>query len=127
MSARERLGDAVLAALGRVEGLLAFDAPPVRAAVPYAVVEEPVLVDWSTKSWAGLEGRVSVAVHDEGERPARLREILGRAEAAVAAMGPDLGDGWRIAQVALARSRVARAGGRWVGVGEFVVRVWRAG
>jgi hypothetical protein len=120
-----------LRAQGPLAGVAVFDAPPVRAALPYLVVEEPVCADWSTKSWAGVEARVAVTLFDAGERPARLRGLLAAVEAAVAVMPPALDGGWRVARVALARSRIAQvrgtgAGGdRWLGQAEFVARVWR--
>ena len=80
MSAREVLLAATIARLRGTAGLAGagvFDAPPVRAALPYVQVEEPLLADWSTKSWAGREGRLTVLVLDGGERPVRLRTLAG--------------------------------------------------
>lgn len=128
MSAREALTGALCAALrARLEGCAVFDAPPVRAGVPYAVVDEPVMGPWGTKSWVGYEARVAVGLWDEGERPVRLRALLGEVEEAVAHLPPDLGGGWRAARVELVRSRLARGSGeRWVARAEFVAFVWRA-
>lgn len=128
MSAREALVAAVCACLReRLDGCAVFDAPPVRAAVPYAVVDEPVMAPWGTKSWTGHEVRVAVGIWDEGERPVRLRGLLGAVEAAVVELPPDLGDGWRVVRVELARSRIGRGPGeRWVARAAFGVRVWRA-
>lgn len=128
MSAREALVGAVTAALGgRLVECAVFDAPPVRAAVPYAVVDEALMGPWGTKSWVGYEARIAVGLWDEGERPVRARALLGEVEEAVLGMPPDLGGGWRVARVELARSRLARgAGERWVGRAEFVMFVWRA-
>lgn len=128
MSAREVLVEAVTAALaGRLVECAVFDAPPVRSAVPYAVVDEAAMGPWGTKSWAGYEARVAVGVWDEGERPVRARALLGEVEEAVLGMAPDLGSGWRVARVELARSRLQRGvGERWAGRAEFVLRVWRA-
>lgn len=102
-----------------------FDAPPARAARPYALVEEAVLADWGTKDMAGREGRVAVLLFDAGERPERLRGLAGAAEDAVLAMTRDLGEGWRIASLVLLRSRIARDGGgeRWTALSEFRVRM----
>lgn len=85
MSARAALVEAVTGHLrGRagLAGLAVFDAPPVRAVVPYAVVDEPVMGPWGTKSWAGYEARIAVGLWDEGERPVRGagERWLGRAE-----------------------------------------------
>lgn len=129
MSAREAL---VAAATARLEaaltGAAVFDAPPVRAALPHAVVEEPVLADWSSKSWRGHEARIAVTIRDEGERPVRLRALLAQAEEALADLPRELGDGWRAASVTPSRSRVAPTGGRgWLGRAEFTVRMWRDG
>jgi hypothetical protein len=124
MSAREVLSAAVVSALERA-GLKAFDAPPVRGAVPHAVVEEARLGDWSTATWEGREGVLAVTFHDGGERPVRLRGIVEAGEAAVTAMDPAIGGGWRVVQMRLQRSRVVRKGERWVGTSEFLVRMWR--
>lgn len=101
------------------------DAPPVRAAVPHALVEDAVLTDWSTKDQTGREGRFAVIVRDEGERPVRLRALAGAVEEAVEAMAPDIGDGWRIVGVLFLRGRVQRDGGQWLSVSEFRVRMLR--
>jgi hypothetical protein len=122
--AREALQAAVTAALEGA-GVTAFDAPPVRGALPHAVVEEPSLRDWSAATWTGREGVLVVAFHDAGERPVRLRATIEAGEAAVAAIGPALGGGWRVAQLRLQRSRVARKGERWLGTSEFLVRIYR--
>ena len=102
-----------------------FDAPPVRAALPYALVDEPLLADWSTKSWTGREARLSVLVHDAGERPVRLRSLAAAAEEALLSLGGDLADGWRIASVAPLRNRIVRGGERWIAGIEVRVRVYR--
>ncbi|MEI9850625.1 MAG: DUF3168 domain-containing protein [Sphingomonas sp.] len=133
MSAHAALAAAVAAALDghaalaeAVTGI--FDAPPVRAALPYALVEEPVLADWGTKDMAGREGRIAVLLFDGGERPARLRVLAGAAEAAVEAMPRTLDDGWRVASLVLARSRILPDGAsRWVAMGEWRVRMLKQG
>jgi hypothetical protein len=104
-----------------------FDAPPVRAAKPYALVEEAQLADWGTKDIAGREGRVSIVLFDGGESPARLRGLAGAAEEAVAAMPRILGDGWAVASLVLLRSRIVREGdNRWRSVSEFRLRMLRS-
>ncbi len=130
MSAGEALVAAAVGAVSAIEGPMrlsaVFDAAPARAALPYAVVDDPVLVDWSATAVAGREGRLVVTLWDAGERPARLRALIEAAEAAVLAMGPGLSAGWRVASLGLARSRVVRGGGdRWMGVSEFRVRMYR--
>ncbi len=104
-------------------GTAVFDAPPVRAARPYAVVDAPVLTDWGTKDTAGREGRVAVLLHDAGERPVRLRELAAAAEGAVLDAPPVLA-GWRIVSLIFVRSRLLREGeGRWIAGIEFRVRM----
>jgi hypothetical protein len=126
MSARAALQAAVVAAL-KGAGVVAFDAPPVRAALPHAVVEEAVLADWSTTTWEGREGRLSIRFLDAGERPVRVRAAIDTGEAAVAAMAAAIGEGWRVVQLRVVRSRLVRSGERWVGTSEFLVRMWRDG
>ncbi len=131
MSAGEALVAAAVAAVDAVEGptrlSAVFDGAPVRAALPYAVVGDPVLIDWSAAGVTGREGRLTVTLWDAGEVPARLRTLVEAAEAAVLGIGPNLGAGWRVASLQLVRSRVVRAGGdRWMGVSEFRVRLYRA-
>jgi hypothetical protein len=129
MSLDMLLQEALIAALTGHEPLAGqvtavFDAPPVRAARPYALVEETIFSDWGTKDMAGREGRVTLVIFDEGERPARLRGLAGEAEAALDAMPRALGEGWRIASLAFARRRTVHAGGgRWAAISEFRVRV----
>ena len=131
MSAGVLLQAAAVAALKASPGLAeltgVFDANPVRSALPHAVVDDPALADWSTKTWAGREARLVATLHDAGERPTRLRAMIGELEAAIEAIDPELGDGWRIATVTVTRSRIARAAvaERWIAVGEFRVRMWR--
>ncbi|MBW4330580.1 DUF3168 domain-containing protein [Stakelama sp. CBK3Z-3] len=130
MSAGERAQAAVVAAVrAELDGDVSavFDAPPVRSAMPYALVEEPVLADWSTKDAPGRAGRVSVLVHDSGERPARLRALAARIETAVAAMPSALGDGWRIAALTLTRSRIVKQrDGHWTALIEHRVAMLRS-
>lgn len=104
-----------------------FDAPPVRAALPHAVIGEPALSDWSTKDQPGREARVQVTLHDGGERPVRLRILTGEVEAAIEALPRELGEGWRIASIAFVRSRtVADGPGRWIAASEYRLRLLRS-
>ena len=124
MSVEVVIRDAMVAALGGLDVTGVFDAPPVRAAFPHAVIEEAVLADWSTKDMAGREGRVAVSLRDGGERPARLRVLAGAVAEAVEAMPRELGEGWRVASLVFVRSRIVREGElRWVAVSEWRVRV----
>ncbi len=130
MSAGEVLVAAAVAAVEAVADPVrlsaVFDAPPARCAVPYAVVDDPMLIDWSGTDFAGREGRLAVSLWDAGERPERLRALIAAAESAVLAMGPGLAQGWRVASLLLVRSRVVRAGGdRWCATSEFRVRLYR--
>ena len=128
MNEREALQAALVEALTGLAVTRVFDAPPVRAARPYALVEEAWLSDWSTKDMAGREGRFAIALFDAGERPTRLRALAGTVEERVAAMPRGVGGGWEIASVALLRSRIVRDGdGRWQSVSEFRVRMLRSG
>ncbi|MEG3181983.1 DUF3168 domain-containing protein [Sphingomonas sp. LT1P40] len=127
MSAREMLQAGVCAALSEaLDGVAVFDAPPLRGPMPHAVVEEPLLIDWSTKDIAGREGRVAVQLFDAGERPVRLRALVGLAEDAVEGIEPVLGEGWRIVTIGLVRSRIVRArDSGWMAMSEFRVRMLR--
>lgn len=128
MSVQAMLQAAMAAALEGLDVTGVFDAPPVRAGLPYAVVEEAVLADWSTKDMAGREGRLAVLVHDSGERPVRLRGLAGAAEDAIAGMTRELGEGWRVVTLVLARSRIVRErDGRWVAMSEWRVRMLKEG
>jgi len=127
MSVQAVLQAALVEALAGLEVTAVFDAPPVRAARPYALVEEAWLSDWSTKDMAGREGRFAVTLFDTGERPARLRGLAGEAEARIEAMPRLLGQGWAIASLVLLRARISREGdSRWQSVSEFRVRMLRS-
>jgi len=131
MSAHTVLAEAVEAVLGAHPGLGiaingVFDAPPVRAVRPFAVVEDPVLVDWGTKDMIGREGRLAVGLF-AGEDRARLRALADHAAAAVAGLPRELGEGWRIASLAFVRSRIFREGpALCAAVVEFRVRMLQA-
>lgn len=129
MSVQALLQAALVAALKthrELTGIAVFDAPPARAAMPYAVLEESLLADWSTKDLRGRKGRIAVVLYDRGERPVRLRELIGAAEAAIEDMTPEIGGGWRLLGPVLARSRIARGeGDRWLAMSEFEVRMLR--
>lgn len=126
MSVQALLQAAVAVAIDGLDVTAVFDAPPVRAALPYAVVEEAVLADWSTKDMDGREGRFAVTVRDGGERPVRLRVLAGAVEDAVAVMDRYPGEGWRIASLMFVRGRIVRDGeSRWMSVSEFRVRMLR--
>jgi hypothetical protein len=128
MSARALLQAAIVAQLrgaADLAGVAIFDAPPVRAAVPHLQVDEPVLTDRSGAALDGRDGRVTLWLRDGGERPLRLRGLVDAAEAAMRSLPADLGEGWRLAALSLARSRLARGGDRWVATSEFQLRMYR--
>ncbi|OWK28914.1 tail completion protein gp17 [Sphingomonas mucosissima] len=107
--------------------LTTFDAPPVRAALPYAVVEDAVLARWGGVGIDGREGRVRIVLHDAGERPVRLRVLAAQAEEAVAALSGEIGAGWRVVALRLVRARIVKSGGgdRWTATSEFAVTIYR--
>ena len=126
MSAAAALQAGAVAALQGAGVGAVFDHPPAGAGLPHVQVEEPVLVDWGAKQLTGREARLTVRVHDRGERPERLRTLMAAAEAAVVAMPPALDGGWRVASLVFVRGGGRRAGdGRWTGSAEFRVRMWR--
>jgi hypothetical protein len=125
MSAGEVLGGAVLAVLEGL-GVSVFDAPPVRGAVPYAVVGEAECRAIDAVGLTARQARIAVELVDGGERPVRLRALQGEAEERVLGLRGELGEGWRLVAIALARSRVTRAGDtRWRGTAEFLAVLHR--
>ncbi|MGP7796948.1 tail completion protein gp17 [Sphingomonas sp. CLY1604] len=103
-----------------------FDAPPARAAPPFVVVDDPILAAGDAAGVAGRTGTVAVACIDTGLSPVRVRALLARVEAALADMPADLGGGWRVTALRLARSQVAQGRGeRWVASSVFAVRMYR--
>ncbi|WP_380784580.1 DUF3168 domain-containing protein [Sphingomonas sp. R86521] len=125
-SAGTTLQATIVARLGLTVGVRVFDAPPVRGGLPYAVVEEPVLQQADAAGIAGRAGTMSVSCHDAGERPVRLRTLVGSIEDAIEGLSGDVGEGWRLVGVRLTRSRLTRIGDdRWRGMSEFAVRLYR--
>ncbi len=100
-----------------------FDGPPVRAVYPYIAVTDGPSSDWSTKTELGREIRLALTVWDDGEEPARLHNLMGHVEEAIAAMARDL-PGWRVASNVFLRSFVARdPAGPWAGLVEHRIRI----
>ena len=100
-----------------------YDGPEPRAGFPYISVTDGVVTDWSTKSATGREFRMALTVWDEGDEAARLHDLMGHVEDAVAALPRDL-PGWRIASIAFVRSLIARdPAGPWAGLVEYRLRV----
>jgi hypothetical protein len=131
MSAGQWLQAAIVRQLrtrAALDGCAVFDMPPMRAALPHAVVEDPVLASWDAATVTGREGRITISVRDGGERPTRLRRLQGQVEDLVATMPTDLGgEGWRVVRLRLMRSRIARGKAeQWTATSEFEVRVYRA-
>ena len=122
--AGQALADAMLAALRAVDGLNGvYDGPPLTAASPYATVEAGPESDWSHKSGAGRELRLSVLVRDKGERPARLRNLMAAIEAAIAEIGPDLA-GWRLVNLVFLRGSMLReTSAAWAAAIEYRARL----
>jgi hypothetical protein len=122
--AGEALAAAATAALAGVTGLNGvYEGPPVQAAFPHARIEAGPESDWSHKSGEGRELRLAVTFHDQGERPARLRQLMAAAEAAIAALDGDLG-GWRLVTLVFLRSRMLREpGAAWAGAIEWRARL----
>ena len=109
-----------------LDPLRVFDWLPERAGLPWAQVEEPVLQAWDGAGVTGRIGTIAIGFRDGGERPARLRLLMARVEEELAALPADLGgDGWRLAAISLARSRLARVKDGWLGRSEWAVRIFR--
>ena len=123
-------GDALQAAavetLAAIEGIgRVYDAPPLQAAIPHALVTIDSESDWGHKSGEGREVRLAAAIRDKGERPLRLRRLAGEAEAALSALSAALGP-WRLVTMRLVRRRIVavpREG--WAAVIEFRARLLR--
>jgi hypothetical protein len=123
-SAGEAMRAATVAALERVAGIgRVYDAPPVTASAPHALVAIDAETDWGHKSGQGRELRLTATVMSEGERPVRLRATAASAEAALGALGGDLG-AWRLVTMQHVRTReVRRPKGGWAAVIEFRARL----
>ena len=127
MSAAAELQAAIVAALAEADGIAGvasgvFDGAPARAAFPYLVIGEAVSFDWSSKTTAGREHRVTISVWDEAGRTARIFALCTAAGAGIEAMDRALA-GHRIAGVQFVRERLVRApGGPWAGAVEYRVR-----
>ncbi|WP_347092907.1 tail completion protein gp17 [Sphingomonas parapaucimobilis] len=128
MIAREALRAGLMTALRPVLiplGVTLFDAVPVRASVPQAVLGEPSDSDWGAAGIEGRELRVALTLTDEGEQPQRLRACVQAAEAV--SLAGVLADGWRVAGLSVTATRMAKAGARWTASVEWRARLWRVG
>lgn len=93
------------------------------AAVPFVVLRDVAITDWSTKDRAGRELRVSLAVRDEGESGVRAEAIGAAAEAALLALPGSL-DGWRVVTATPVRNAVLHEGGqRWAALVDVRIRM----
>lgn len=121
--AGEALCEAAVAALAGVGGIgRVYDAPPLQAAVPYALVQCDLESDWSHKGGGGREVRLAATVFDKGERPERLRRLAAEAEAALGAVA--VGGGWRLVTMRYLRMRIVHEPkGGWAAVIEFRARL----
>ena len=125
-SAGADLQAVVVLALAGVEGLTgAFSAPPVRAALPHAVVDPPVLTDWSAKGVEGREARLTVRVVDGGESAGRTQSLAGSIETAATAIDGMIGGGWRVVAIRPVQTRIVRSGEHWTASVVCVARMYR--
>jgi hypothetical protein len=124
--AGEALAEAARAALAALAGLNQIhDGPPLQAASPYATVETGLETDWGHKSGSGREVRLTVALRDQGERPARLRSLAAEAEAALADLVTVAG--WQLVTLVLVRSMtIAESAGKWLAVLDYRARMLAA-
>lgn len=123
MSASERLQAAAMTALRAIDGIGVFDGPPLQAAFPYALAETGPALDWSHKSGTGRELRIAVTIRDQGESPARAQRLASEAEAAIAAIGGDVG-GWQVVTMKFVRSQTVRPPREpWASLVEFRARL----
>ncbi|WP_314375239.1 DUF3168 domain-containing protein [Sphingomonas paucimobilis] len=128
MTAREALRGGLLTGLRSALpplGVTVFDALPVRASVPQAVLGEPSDSDWGAAGIEGRELRVALTLTDEGERPERLRRAMQAVEAI--ALPEGLSAGWRVAGLTVTATRMAKSGARWTASVEWRARLWRVG
>jgi len=122
---------AAMAALQAVPGLSGvFDGPPIQAGDAHAVVEIGPETDWGHKSGAGAELRFAVLIRCGGEGPGRARALSQAARAAIAGIGPALGQ-WRLVSLNMLRARQVpgkrkEAGPEWTGVIDYRARLLRA-
>ncbi len=118
--------EAARAALGAVDGLSGiFEPGPVQSANSHATIEVGPESDWSHKSGAGRELLLAIVIRTGGERSGPVRVLADKAEAAVAAMGGEVG-GWRVVGMQFLRSRTLRDGRHgWTAVSEFRARMMR--
>ncbi|MFC4291502.1 DUF3168 domain-containing protein [Sphingorhabdus arenilitoris] len=100
-----------------------YDGPPVRAVFPYIAFTENLVTDWSTKTETGREVRLAFTIWDDGDVPARLHQLIGHSQEAIAAL-PEMVGGWQIASNIFLRGLIARdAAGPWAALVEHRIRM----
>ena len=131
MSAEVAVRVAVIAALkadGELMSLLngLFDGQPARAAPPFAVMGECIASDWSAKGVDGRELRLTISLNDAGDMAGRIGAMLARIDPVMQALDM-AGEGWRVVNARLIRSRLMRTGARdgdgWRAVVDYRLRV----
>ncbi|HYJ52658.1 MAG TPA: DUF3168 domain-containing protein [Allosphingosinicella sp.] len=125
MNASGALIAAAIAALRDVPGLTGVhEESPFRAAIPSATVAAGLETDWSHKSGAGRELRLSILLRDEGESPAQLRALCGAVQAVLD--GLETADGWSLVTLIFVRSMIAaQAPGKWSAAIDYRARMLR--
>jgi hypothetical protein len=125
-TASEVLTAAAMTRLATIASLAGVhEIAPVQAARPFATVEAGSEIDWSHKTGFGREVRLAVTIRDKGERPERLRRLMGAAEAAMVELGP--ADDWTVVTLTFLRSRIVAEGkGGWAGILDYRVRMLAA-
>ncbi len=126
IGAGETLQASAVSALAALDGIgRVYDAPPLQAAIPHALVTIDGESDWSHKSGEGREVRLAATIRDKGERPVRLRRLAAEAEAVLSAI-PAAAAPWHLVSMRLLRTRlVAVPHAGWAAVIEFRGRMLR--
>lgn len=107
-----------LRSLGELTGT--YDGPPPRAPFPYATVDASIEIDWGHKSGEGREIPVAITLWDD--RPERLAQLSGRAEAAINAVAAV--SGWQLVSLRFVRRRTIRSvAGPWAAALDFRARL----
>jgi hypothetical protein len=122
----EAVQAAAISALTTIRGIgRVYDAPPIQAAFPHALVVVDAEFDWGHKSGAGREVRLAATIFDKGERPVRLRQLASEAEGVLAGIDTTLTP-WRLVTIIFVRRRiVATRPGNWAAVSEYRARLLR--
>jgi hypothetical protein len=123
MSASLAMQKLLVAALAGIDGISGvFDGPPPDAPPPYLVVGADLVSDWSTKTEAGHEHRITINAWDAGPGAARAKALLGAVETALTGLGGS-SDGHMIVSTRLLRSLVLTDAEGWSqGIIDFRIR-----